>query len=346
MTVQTLDPLTDNRWSEFVARQPDASIFHTKQWLRALQQTYGYKPVAFTTSTGNQLSNGVVFCQVRSWLTGNRLVSLPFSDHCQPLATGQELRVILDALHQSRRRRRWKYVELRPLSDEPVLNTPTEYSNSETFGFHRIDLTPDLDVIYRRFHESCIRRKIKRADREALQYEAGRSEKLLQNFGHLLLLTRRRHKLPPQPAAWFRNLAHYLGEALNIHLISKDSRPVASILTLQYKKSVVYKYGCSDARYHNLGGTPLLFWNAIQQSKEAGFEDFDLGRSALEDPGLSAFKEHLGAAGSELRYYRTPAQPIAQQGAQSGNSWARRALARLPDPLLIGAGRVLYRHLG
>ena len=38
--------------------------------------------IAFTTSRPNQeLKNALVFAAVRSWLTGRRLVSLPFSDH-------------------------------------------------------------------------------------------------------------------------------------------------------------------------------------------------------------------------------------------------------------------------
>ena len=32
-----------------------------------------------------ELANGIVFCRVESRLTGRRLVSLPFSDHCDPL---------------------------------------------------------------------------------------------------------------------------------------------------------------------------------------------------------------------------------------------------------------------
>jgi hypothetical protein len=93
-----------------------------------------------------------------------------------------------------------------------------------------------------------------------------------------------------------------------------------------------------------LGGTPLLFWKAIQQAKQMAVEEFDLGRSAPEDPGLIAFKEHLGAVTSELRYYRSPASRVKKERAQPGASWARQSLARLPDPLLAGAGRLLYRH--
>ncbi len=86
MPVYLVDPLRDRRWPDFLRRHPGATVFHAPGWLLALQKTYGYEPVVFTTSRpGGELANGWAFCQVRSWLTGRRLVSLPFSDHCQPL---------------------------------------------------------------------------------------------------------------------------------------------------------------------------------------------------------------------------------------------------------------------
>jgi lipid II:glycine glycyltransferase (peptidoglycan interpeptide bridge formation enzyme) len=203
-----------------------------------------------------------------------------------------------------------------------------------------------LEAIDRNFHDSCVRRKIKRAEREKLTYEAGRSDQLLLQFRHLLLLTRRRHKLPPQPADWFRNLVECLGDQLIIHVLSKDQDPVASIITLRHKNSLVYKYGSSDERFHNLGGMPLLFWKTIQEGKRMGAVEFDLGRSAPEDPGLISFKEHLGGLGSQLRYYRYPAPLMREETSQPKASWARRVLAHLPGPILNGAGTLLYRHLG
>ena len=91
ITVHILDPLSDQRWPEFVRHHPNASAFHTAGWLRALRVTYGYEPVAFTTSApSEELRNALLFCVVRSWLTGSRLVSLPFSDHCEPLIESHE----------------------------------------------------------------------------------------------------------------------------------------------------------------------------------------------------------------------------------------------------------------
>ena len=85
-TVWAIDPLKDDRWPELIARQPHASVFHRCGWLEALRATHDYEPVAFTTSAPTErLTNASLFCLVRSWLTGSRLVSLPFSDHCELL---------------------------------------------------------------------------------------------------------------------------------------------------------------------------------------------------------------------------------------------------------------------
>src|SRR5580700_8950379 len=91
MSMYEIDPTRDERWERLLAAHPRASIFHTRGWLEALRQTYGYYPVAFTTSApGLPLTNALVFCQISNWLKGRRLVSLPFSDHCAPLVGNQE----------------------------------------------------------------------------------------------------------------------------------------------------------------------------------------------------------------------------------------------------------------
>ena len=349
MTVYTFDPVTDPRWPRLLQRHPEASIFHSREWLEAIRRTYGYEPVGYTTSSGDELTNGLVLCRVRSWLTGKRLVSLPFSDHCQPLASDQDLSGILQHLRSGRKKEGYKYIELRPAASAQSAEPAAGFVESERFRFHVIDLRSQAREIYGRFHDSCIRRKIKRADREALAYESGRSEELLQKFRALHLLTRRRHKLPPQPEAWFRNILECLGEMVTIHIASKESTPVASIVTASFKKSLVYKYGVSDGRFNNLGATPFLFWKVIQDAKMQGIEEFDLGRSDFEDEGLTAFKEHLGGTPSELRYYRHSAMQRAKSSLASPgsvSSWAREVLVRLPDPVLVGVGHIMYRHIG
>jgi len=347
--VHTLDPLSDERWRDFGWQHPQASIFHKPEWLEALRRSYGYRPLVYTTSPpGAPLTNGIVLCCIDSWITGTRMVSVPFSDHCQPLVDNSEtLGTLLSALKNSLERERWKYIEVRPLiSPDSVLESQTAYMRSAQFTIHRLDLRADLEVLFRGFHKSCIQRKIQRADREQLVYEEGRSASLLDKFYSLLLLTRRRHQLPPQPIIWFQNLISCLGDRLTIGVVSKRGRPIASILTLAHKKTVVYKYGCSDARFHNLGGMPYVFWRAIQNVKASGAEKFDFGRSDLDNPGLIAFKDNWGGMRTELTYYRYPGR-IAEAGTEHiAINAAKKVSSLLPDSCLIAAGRLLYRHIG
>jgi Acetyltransferase (GNAT) domain len=344
-----IDPIHDSRWPLFLRSHPSASVFHTPGWLQALQRAYDYEPVAFTTSApGQPLENGVAFCRVDSWLTGSRLVSLPFSDHCQPLAKRSEAAAaICRELKRELVCQKYRYVELRPLVPNGIGPVDQDvFVPSEEYYLHRLDLEPDLDMLFANFHKNCIRRKIWRAEREGVTCEAGRSESILAKFYHLQLLTRRRHRLPPQPMAWFRNLIDCLGERLTIRVALKDGWPIASIMTLSFKSTLVYKYGCSDARFHRLGGMPLLFWKAIQEGKQEGVAEFDLGRSDIDNPGLAAFKEHLGAMRSKLLYFRLESRGSGSFSTLPRLQMARRLFARMPHSVAEKAGALLYRHMG
>jgi hypothetical protein len=349
MPVYEVDPLKDGRWGEFLQAHPKSSVFHTPAWLEALTRTYGYEVHALTTTKpGESLKNGLVFCRVKSWLTGSRTVSLPFSDHCQPLVDGPaDLAEILEVLRKDVSSGNTKYCELRIVAGlNPDFGAPMGLTESSVFCFHTLDLRSGVDEICRGFHKSCVQRKVQRAEREGLTLQEGRSEAELAMFYSLLLLTRRRHQLPPQPLRWFRNLIQTFGRDLLIRVALKDGRPVASILTLAHKKSVVYKYGCSDSQMHNLGGMPLLFWRGIREAKDQGAEEFDFGRSEKDNQGLISFKDHWGGTRSQLTYYRYPATSSEAVAAPPQMESALKAFSALPDFCLTTAGRLLYKHIG
>jgi len=344
------DPIGDPQWAAILERHPSASVFHTPGWLNALRRTYGYQPLVVTASPGATLDSGVVVCRVNSWLT-RRLVSVPFADHCDPLVSSAgDFSEMFTFLKSHARGLSANSIELRPtLAATPLVESATgsgELQPDANYYLHRLDLRADGTELFRKFHHSSTQRAIRRAEREQLTYENGTSIQLLASFYRLLRMARRRHGLPPQPIAWFRNLIACLGERVMIHVASKNGQPIASIMTLSFKQTMVYKYGGSDAAHHRLGGMPFLFWRAIQDAKLRGFTQLDLGRSDLDQPGLIAFKNHLGAAQSLLTYYRYPARKSEKITTHWMSHAVRRIFAHLPDPALDAAGRILYKHLG
>jgi len=344
-----VDPLNDSRWQALVQKHSNSSIFHTVGWLQALQRTYAYKPVAFTTSppTGD-LKNGLVFCHIESWITGRRLVSLPFSDHCEPLCDSTEdVNFLTRSLQTAMGQQEWKYLELRPVSEKfGQTYKGINFQPVSKYFFHRLDLRPDLNDLFRSLDNDSVQRRIHRAERAGLVEKCGRSEDLLKQFYHLFVRTRHRHSLPPIPYAWFRNLIHYQGSALEIRLAYRDELPIAAILTLKFRDVVYFKYGCSDARFNRFGATPWLLWRAIASGKSNGAIEFDMGRTQEDNPGLLAFKNNWVPQPETLVYWKFP----NATSLDSLNNWklrmAKRVFSRMPDKLLTLTGKLVYRHIG
>jgi len=294
---------------------------------------------------GEPLEDGLVACRIRSWLTGTRIVSLPFTDHCDLLAgDAQTEGRLFDRMIEEAKRGRCSYLELRPLSSPSSLESG--FQAGESYCFHELDLAPSLDELHKALHKDSIRRKIRRAEETPLVYETGSTNRFIETFYHLLLITRRRHHLPPQPKSWFRNLVKQMGDAVSIHVARKDGAAIAAILTLRHGTKVIYKYGCSDGAFHQLGGMPFLFWKLIEESKGSGASTIDFGRSGTENEGLIAFKSKFGAAKRTLTYFRYPRVDKPNAGDWGDSRLARRVFSILPDGVLSAAGKVLYKHIG
>lgn len=350
MRFYQIDPVQDPRWAELVERHAGASVFHSVPWLKALQHTYKYEPAAFTTSppTG-ELKNGLVFCHVKSWLTGHRLVSLPFSDHCEPLFDSvEDVSFLIRYLQATVEREEWKYLEVRPVEvNFGKADNGSGFAPAANHFLHVVDLRPDLDEVFRNLDRDSVQRRVQRAQQAGLIEKCGISEDLLRDFYRLLILTRGRHHVPPPPYGWFQNLIHFIGNALEIRVAYDHETAIAAILTLRFRDVAYYKYGCSDVRFNNFGAMPWLLWNAIAAAKSQGAVEFDMGRTEDGNAGLLAFKNHWNPRPKRLVYWR---YPDASASLDSAEGWkmrvAKRAFSHMPSTLLSLTGKLLYRHIG
>jgi hypothetical protein len=347
--VHTLDPLSDPRWDDLIARHPRASVFHQRAWLEALLLTYGYKPIVFTTSPpASELKNGLLFCQVESWFTGRRLVSLPFSDHCEPICDSTEEMKTLVAYSQTAvNSKQWQYLEIRPVDERfGAASAEIGLRPIGRYAHHVLDLLPVLDDLFRGLDKDSVQRRIKRAEKAGLVEKCGNSPELLKEFYALFVMTRARHHLPPPPYAWFQNLLQTQGHALEIRIAYIDSTPIAAILCLRFRETAYFKYGCSDAAFKKFGATPWLLWKAIVAAKDSGAVQFDLGRTEHDNAGLLAFKNNWVSAFKELLYWRFPAGDSLDMGESWKLKMAKRIFSHMPPGLLVMSGKLVYRHIG
>lgn len=337
-----LDPLADPRWLRLAERAPQASVFHHPAWLGLVGRHYRYPlAAAAVLDGGGEAVAGLPVALVASRLTGRRLVALPFSDSCPPLVAADapdDAAARLAAAVEDLRRARGMPVEVRAAF--PELEPPVA-----RFHRHRVDLTPGLEEVERRY-ASQVRRNVRRARREGVEVRRRADDAALEDFYALHLQTRRRLGVPTQPKAFVLGLGALLRGGHGFVAIARlGGRPVAAAVFLHAGGTLTYKYGASDPAYQQSRPNNLLFADAIAWGCEQGLRELDLGRTDLGHEGLRTFKRSWGAAEEPLQHTYAGG-PVPGPGP----SLAERVLAPVirRGPALTGRviGEVLYRHAG
>jgi CelD/BcsL family acetyltransferase involved in cellulose biosynthesis len=343
----TVLELTDPRWVSFATGHPDATPFHHPGWAQLVADCYGFRAFAFATSdaTGS-IRAGLPIVEVRHVRGRPRWVSLPFTDHCQPLAsTRQEETRLSAALQGARSAHGVSRVEVRgPLAGA---------SAAPHFAVrHLLALDDGPAGIYERFHRSQVQRNIRRAEREGLTLrQATCPGDLVDTFYRLHQLTRRRQGVPIQPRRFFRLLwDRAIGAGLgSVLIVEASAQPIAAAVFLAWNNTVLYKFGASRASAWPLRPNHLLFWHAIRAACEQGYRWFDFGRTDADQQGLRNFKRSWGTVEEPLIYGALGGEP----GRTAAAGAVRRGMAermlgpaiRHGPPLLCrAAGELLYRY--
>jgi hypothetical protein len=325
-----------------VTSHPRCSFFHGAAWAKTLQGAYGFTPVYFTASEADGRSSILPLMEVNSWLTGRRGVALPFTDDCEPLySDAASIRNLIQAALEFGRTRGWKSVECRG-GRELFGEAPA----SLAFYGHSVDLEEDENRMFARL-ESSVRRAIRKAEKSGVTVTVSRSLETMKVFYSLQCKTRRKHGLPPQPFAFFRNIhEHVLSKNLGVIVSAGcQGRPVAASVYFQLGARAVYKFGASDEAFQHLRGANLVMWEAVKWHARQGAKTLHLGRTSIGNEGLRRFKLGWGAGEQKIEYVKYDLwKGRFITDADESTGWYNRVFNVLPIRLSRLIGAVLYRH--
>jgi hypothetical protein len=341
MNVCVVNPLHEPGWDLLLQSSDQTTFFHTSAWARVLSESYGYSPLYFIAIDGGLLTGLVAVMDVKSFLTGNRGVSLPFSDECQPIAKDQEtFEKLFNELIAFGRRTGWKYIEIRG-GDDFLPNAPS----SADYCVHTLELGSDEGIVSQRF-KSNIRRNINKAEKEGVTVAINRSREAVAAFYRLHCGTRRYHGLPPQPWPSFEKIYEYIilaGKGF-VALAEYQKRCIAGAVYTIFRDQAIYKYGASDRNYLSLRGNNLVMWAAIRWCCRNGIRSLNLGRTASGNQGLLQFKRAWGTTEERLEYRKFVFREDMFVERESNSRSYYSIFRVMPIPLLRLVGNLLYRH--
>jgi len=345
MNLEIVNPIRCPSWDEMVLAKPGYSFFHSAAWARVLHESYGYVPRYFTVFENGGISALIPVMEVKSFLTGKRGVSLPFSDYCEPVALDEgEFQKLFESLVKFGRRSGWSYLEIRGSNDFFLHMPYCSYHHG-----HVVDIAKNPDEIYTGFRSS-VGRNIKKALKGGVRVDISQSADFLEEYYRLHCMTRRKHGLPPQPERFFKNIQNYvIRQGLGVVVLARHrEKTVAGAVFFTLGKKAVYKYGASDHAYQHLRANNLVMWEAIRRFADEGFESLCLGRTEPENLGLERFKSGWGARKRIIKYYRyDTSKNVFVANLSGGATKAHNTLlTKMPVAILKPMGKLLYKHMG
>lgn len=348
MSLQIIDPTTYPGWDDLLLSTPGSSFFHTSAWAQVLSESYGYTPLYFTIIENGKLRALVPLMEVNSILTGKRGVSLPFTDFCEPILDEDiSFPNLFNEITEFGKSRGWKHVELRGgLSLLPE----SESKPFKSYLGHTLDLSGGQEKIFKNFRKGT-KSAVKQAQKEDLEIKIGVLDKFVEEFYHLNCMTRKLHKLPPQPFIFFGGVQkNILEKGLGvIILILYKGMSIAGAVFFHFGNKAFYKYGASMREYQDLRANNLIIWNAIQYFSNKGCKSLCFGRTDLENEGLRIFKNGWGAEEREIKYlrYDLSRSIFVKENKHKKISYVQDLVfGNMPIPLLKMIGSLAYKHMG
>jgi hypothetical protein len=338
-----LNPLEDPCWDRKLGAFAEATAFHSAGWARVLHETYGYQPCFLATPEGEGFGSLLPLLDVSSMLTGQRGVSMPFSDFCDPLCSpGHDAGPLVEAAIRHAGEKSWRHVEFRT-----SCGIPRSAPATVRYLTHQLDLEPGEDSIWCGL-AGATRRSIRKARDAGVVVSTGRDEAAMREFFRLHCLTRKRHGVPPQPYAFFSNIRRHLVDegAATVMLASHRGRAIAATVFMHFGGNVIFKYGASDFAFQQLRPNNLLMWEGIRLHAAEGRRSLHMGRNETDNAGLRRYKLAWGCREGELAYHRySPAQGDFINGRNPQQGWQLAAFRRLPLPAMKIIGSLIYSHL-
>ncbi len=285
------------RWDQYAMGSDESSCYHLIAWKDIIEKSFGHRTLYVLAEDGRHEIQGVLpLVQLKSFLFGNFIVSLPFFNYGGICADRSEIRgQLFQKALQIARESGAKHVELRhtyPINGLQVKTTKVSM---------RLVIPPNPDDLWDAF-PSKLRSQVHRPIKEGMFAKIGR-EDMLDDFYSIFSINMRDLGTPVYPKEFFKNILKAFPASASICAVcTKYHEPVAAGFLVGFKGILEIPWASSLRSYNRFSPNMLLYWSVLRLACERGYKVFDFGRSTLGE-GTYKFKEQWGAKPVQLYWH-------------------------------------------
>ena len=352
--VQWLSAEREAEWDAFVDRHPLGLVYHLSAWRKILKDAFPHisgRFLGLSEDTSGTIAAGLPVYRVRSWLLGNRIVSIPFASFCNTLVSNDsQLEKLLAVAVDEYQHNGSDRLEIRMTDSTGQMSHPP-LSRVTRFKHNFLPLGNDPDELFAGLSKTSICQKVNKARKAGVVIEEADDEKSLRVCHSILVELRHRISLPAIPFAFFEAMRRHLWpEHLKVFLAMKGGKPIACHLVLTYKNLWISEYSANtnDALH---GANQLLYWETIRRAIAAGAKSFSFGRTSSSNVGLLSYKRRWNTLEEDVAEHVLTRNGTTVGAAQEmlsprAKQFFKVLLRNSPVTVNRMIGAYCYRHMG
>ncbi len=291
--VRELDDQDVSRWDEFVKDCKEATFFHLAGWKNVVERAFGHRCYFLYAESAGKIRGVLPLGHIRSRLFGHVLISSPFGVYGGIVAEDLETYNMLDdAACGLARRLNVDYLELRnrrkTRSDRPSMDLYVTFRKC-------IDPNPEKNLLeIPRKQRAMVRKGVNAGLQSAIDHDVDRLYAVyaesVRNLG-----------TPVFSKKYFRILKEVFDRDCEVLTVTKDGKPVSSVMSFYFRDEVLPYYGGGIQGARPLAANDFMYWEVMRRACEKGIRIFDYGRSKV-GTGSYHFKKNWGFEPEILDY--------------------------------------------
>lgn len=302
VTVSLLTPTDHSLWDKYVRTKPEASIYHQSKWLTLIESSLNQKGVyLIAKDTTNNVVGILPIINLKSWLFGNYMVSMPYFNYGAAIADSPEIEAqLMQAAIKQGEALKVSHIQFR--TSEPFASSAT--TDAMTVSTQKVNMIldlPETPELLGKAIGSKRRSQIKRPIREGVSHKFGGVE-LLEDFYEVFCLNMRDLGTPVYSKLFFKAILETFADSALLCVVYWEGKPVSTGFLLHNNGRMEIPWA-STVRYANrISVNMYLYWQILSYAIENEFKQFDFGRSTI-DAGTYKFKKQWGAEPQQCYWY-------------------------------------------
>lgn len=299
----TVERATDGeRWNRFIHEMKPDHFGFTWAWKEIIEHTFGHSAHYYVALRENEIDGVLPLFQVKSFLFGSALISIPYLNAGGILAKSPAaFEALLKKAHELKEELHVRYVEFRAREENNL------YRNENGFPLslrtHKVAMQlplPDTEEKLFQSFDKKLRSQIRRPTKDGVTASTT-SPSPVEEFYAVFSENMRDLGTPVYPKRLWEEIRRALPEATFI-IASHQGKPIAAGVIIPFEGTIEIPWASSLRASNRLSPNMLLYWEALRSSVTKGCKTFDFGRSS-RDSSTFRFKSQWGAQPKTLHWY-------------------------------------------